>query len=421
MRSGAKHFLLPVAALLMMIPFFAACAQHQAVKLEKTEFMFWPPAPDAPRIQFLTSISSSSDVTRKSTKMEEFLYGTDTVTDLPFERPYGIRMYDGKMYVCDATAANVSILDLRNKEVRILGATGQVHLSKPIDIAISPDGVKYVADTGYGAIMVFDSADKYAGKVAVKGMRPVSVALYNDQLYVSDLGASVIRVLNRYDGTPIRTIGGPGGGKGQFGGSMGLTIDKNGNVYVNDVLGCKVQKFANDGTFIYSIGGLGDHPGQFVRPKLMAVDSAGILYVVDFAFQNVQMFDEQGVMLMFFGGEGDFPGSMNAPTGVCVSDTDLDLFKEYIHPDFDAKRLVIVTNNTGAHKINVYALGELKPGKTVADVAGTRVQGIFGFAGDAEKSTGPLFNIDAATQPASSRPAATQPATAPASTETSKP
>jgi len=420
MRPTTNKTLLVLAALLLASTSLGGCAQQPTAKIEKPEFMFWPPAPETPRIQFLTSISSSSDITRKSTSMEDFLYGQAATTDLPFERPYGIRMYDGKLFVCDATAANVSILDFRKKEVRILGQTGQVHMAKPIDIAVTPDGVKYVADTGHGAILVYDSEDKYAGKVAVKDMRPVSVAIHNDQLYVSDLGASRVRVFDRFNGKEIRTIGAPGGGKGELGGAMGLTIDTAGNVYVNDVLGCKVQKFGPDGKFIFAIGGMGDHPGQFVRPKLMSVDAEGILYVVDFAFQNVQMFDDQGRMLMFFGGEGNFPGAMNAPTGVCVSDKDLDLFAQYIHPAFQARRLVIVTNNTGAKKINIYALGELKPGKTVADIAGARIQGLFGFATDADKANDAQFDIDTATtQPSATQPAATQ--AAPASSEATTP
>jgi DNA-binding beta-propeller fold protein YncE len=410
MCATLKNGLILLVALVSFVPWLGGCTETQVAKAPKAEFMFWPPAPDEPRIQFLTSISSSADVTRKSTSMEEFLYGKSTVTDLPFERPYGVRMYDGKIFICDATAANVSVLDIRNKEVRVLGTTGQVHLSKPIDIAVSPDGAKYVADTGYGAVLVFDREDKYAGKVAVKNMRPVSVAVFGNDLYVSDLGSSIVRVFDRFNGKEKRTIGAPGGEKGQFGGTMGLTLDKQGNVYVNDVLGCKVQKFAPDGTFIYAIGGLGEHPGQFVRPKMMAVDDSGILYVVDFAFENVQMFNEKGEWLMHFGGEGDFPGGMNAPTGVCVSDADMSLFAQYVHPAFDAKRLVIVTNNTGAHKINIYALGELKPGKTVADIAGGRIQGIFGFASETDKSNGLDLSVDGTTQPSPTQPGATKPA-----------
>jgi hypothetical protein len=230
-----------------------------------------------------------------------------------------------------------------------------------------------------------------------------------------------VRVFDRFNGKEIRTIGEPGGANGQLGGAMGLTIDKEGNVYVNDVIGCRVQKFAPDGKFIYSVGGVGEHPGQFVRPKLMAVDPEGILYVVDFAFQNVQMFDEKGEMLMYFGGDGNFPGGMNAPTGVCVSDSDLDLFAQYVHPAFNARRLVIVTNNTGPHKINVYALGELKPGKTVADLAGDRVQGIFGFSSETAAASESLLSFEAATQASATQPAATQPDTAPATQPETQP
>jgi sugar lactone lactonase YvrE len=395
---------------LLLAIVLTGCAS-ESTKNEKNEFMFWPAAPDSPHIQYLTSISSSKDVTQKQGSMEDLLYGKDNSHGLPFFRPYGIRAAGGKLFVCDATAGNVSILDFRNKEVRVIGTTGPVKVTKPIDIAIASEGTRYIADTAQGAVLVYDVNDTYAGKVAVKGMRPVSVAVTEKELYVSDIGASKVRIFDRFNGKELRTIGGPGGGEGKFGGAMGICIDGQGDLYVNDVIGCRVQKFAPDGKFVTMIGGLGTHVGQFVRPKLMTVDSAGILYVVDNAFQNVQLFDNKGTLLTFFGGPGKYPGAMEMPTGVCVTDGDLDLFAQYVHPAFQAERLVFVTNNAGPLKINVYALGGLKPGKTVADISQGRVQGIFGF--DTNPSTD-VLNLPA--DDASSTQPATAPATQPAAT-----
>jgi sugar lactone lactonase YvrE len=419
---------LPVAASLILLAmlFLGGCTNAPVAKVEKSRYMFWPPAPDTPRIQYLTSISSAADVMQKQTQMEDFLYGQSTSRDLPIERPYGVRIANGKIYVCDASADSVCILDLRKRELRILGVTGPVHLSKPIDIAVAPDDVKYIADTGHGAVMVYDSSDKYAGRIAIPNMKPVSVAVRGDELYVSDMGRSAsdpttIRIFERFKGRPLRTIGQRGLENGQFGGSMGMALDQQGDVYVNDILGGRIQKFSPQGEFQWSIGKLGAQPGQFVRPKLMAVDSEGILYAVDGVFQNVQMFNAKGEFLMYFGGSGTFPGAMDLPTGVCTSDTDLELFAQYVHPAFQARRIVIVTNNTGANRVNIYALGELKPGKTLADIATDRIQGIFGLETQTPADVLKLDPVgDPTTQPAT-QPAATAPASQPAAPATTRP
>ena len=404
-------------ALVVALGLLGGCAETKKTTAAAKEYMFWPPAPDAPHVQYLLSITSTADITGRQEKMDELLYGKDNTGGLPFYRPYGVRMTDGVMYVCDATTANVSILDFRKKEVRVLGQSGTGRLMKPIDIAVAPDGLKYVADTGLGAVIVFDATDHYAGRITQPNLRPVSVAVYQNELFVSDLKASCVRVFDRMSGKQLRLIGGPGAGGGKMGGAMGLAIDGSGNVYVNDVVGCRVQKFTQDGKFLASMGGIGDHPGTFVRPKHMAVDSAGILYVVDAAFQNVQMFNDKFEMLMFFGSQGDHPGSMDLPTGICVTDQDLDLFASYVHPAFQLQRLVIVTNNFGLSKINVYGLGVLKPGKTVADLAAGRHGGVLGFNDQSQNTETPTTMSD--TQPATQ--AASEPATQPAPSAASQP
>jgi hypothetical protein len=100
----------------------------------------------------------------------------------------------------------------------------------------------------------------------------------------------------------------------------------------------------------------------------VAVDRGGVVYVVDAAFQNVQMFNTDGQLLMFFGSPGSHLGAMSLPAGVAVNDADLDLFEDYAHPAFETKRIVLVTNQFGLHKIAVYALGNLRQGATIDDI-----------------------------------------------------
>jgi len=179
MHFSAKNRLyttLISAFMVVVLVVFSGCAQN-APKKENGTFMFWPSAPDVPHIQYLTTISTSKDVTEKQGSMEDILYGAQKNKILPFYRPYGIRMFNGNLYVCDSSFGTLSIIDFRNKLVRIIGTDGPIHLAKPIDVAVAEDGTMYIADTGTGAVMVYDSKDHYAGKVAVKGMRPVSVAV----------------------------------------------------------------------------------------------------------------------------------------------------------------------------------------------------------------------------------------------------
>ena len=179
-------------------------------------------------------------------------------------------------------------------------------------------------------------------------------------------------MLDRLTGDRRRAIGEKGDQDGQFVRPLGIDVDRDGNIYVADVIRCRVQKFSAEGKLLGAFGGIGDVLGAFVRPKHLAVDRQGIVYVADAAFANVQMFNEDDRLLMFFGATGEHPGSMYLPAGVCVHEGDLDLFEDYIHPAFDARRLVLVTNQFGPNKVAVYAMGQLREGYTVQDIATSR-------------------------------------------------
>jgi DNA-binding beta-propeller fold protein YncE len=80
---------------------------------------------------------------------------------------------------------------------------------------------------------------------------------------------------------------------GEFDEPMGIAVDPEGNFYVTERLGNRVQKFARDGTYLTQWGGRGDGPGQFNEP-LDAVADDECLYVVDSWNHRVQAFDWDG-------------------------------------------------------------------------------------------------------------------------------
>jgi hypothetical protein len=348
------------------------CAVQTAPRQVEKSYAFWPPFPNPPHILYLTSYSMNSDVEPPRGSLDNLIYGSAPQTKAMIDHPYGVAMWKGRIYVCDTESPLIEILDLRKHQMRLMGAVEAGKLVKPVAIAVAADGYKYVADDVVGAIAVFDPNDRMVGQIGHEHFRPVGLAVYGNLLYATDYAANHVEVYDRRTGKLLRTIGGPGVKKGQFIGPLGVAVDAQGDVYVDDVVGCHVQKFSPDGKPLGTFGALGDRPGDFVRPKQIAVDSGGNIYVVDAAFSNVQVFDRAFHPLTYFGGVGDYPGAMDLPAGICVDESDLDLFADRIPDAFQAQRLIVVTNQFGDHKVSVYAEGHLKAGHSLTELSGSK-------------------------------------------------
>ena len=160
-------------------------------------FSFWPPPPDEPRVQFLTSYRFSSDVEAPQSALDQIVFGTDRVV-LPIGKPYGVAAWNGRLYVCDVTNPGVVILDLVARETRLMGITGVEPMQQPVDIAIAPDGTKYVVDRVRGKIFVFDANDRFVMSFGEPGLTPVGVALRGRELLVPDFQTQSVLVLDRY-------------------------------------------------------------------------------------------------------------------------------------------------------------------------------------------------------------------------------
>jgi DNA-binding beta-propeller fold protein YncE len=340
--------------------------------VDKRSFAFWPSYPEEPRILFLKAYSADTDVEPPKSAMDIIIYGKQDAPPVPITHPYGLAMWNGRIYVCDTRSANIEILDIKKRQMQLMGTGDSGKMVKPLAIAIANDGTKYVADNQMQSIVVFDASDKYVRSFGHKDFYPVGLAVHGNEIYAVDHRASHIEVFDRNTGAQLRIIGSPGQKPGQLLGPLGIAVDEQGNVYVDDVLNCRVQKFTAQGKFIGAFGARGDSPGAFTRPKHLAVDHDGVIYVVDAAFQNVQMFDKQFRPLMYFGSAGNHPGAMDMPAGISVREGDVDLFASQIPDYFQAQRLILVTNQFGDGRVAVYAMGHLKPGHSVNELSGSK-------------------------------------------------
>lgn len=94
------------------------------------------------------------------------------------------------------------------------------------------------------------------------------------------------------DGTFLKTWGsGPGAGDGEFRSPIGITTDADENVYVCDGGNNRIQKFTSEGVFLTKWGRVGTGDGEFGGPLDIAIDGDGNIFVLE-AVGRVQKFGD---------------------------------------------------------------------------------------------------------------------------------
>jgi DNA-binding beta-propeller fold protein YncE len=316
-------------------------------------YIFYPPLPQRPRLQFLRSISGENDLGKQQSAFKEFLFGKRR--DQLLGKPYDVAASKGKIYIMDRMYKRIVILDLADRTMSFLNDHGVGRLDDPAGIWVSQDDIKYVADMQRKQVVVFDQNDHFLRTYGSRGMfeKPVDVAVYGKRIYVVDLAKEQLFILDRDTGRMIETVG----GKSEFFKPSHLTVGPSGNVFVTDAFHFVIKKFSPDGALLGTVGFHGDQIGGFARPKGVAVDKNGRLYVVDAAFENVQIFDDQGRILLFFGGPGSAPGDLYLPAGIAIDEDNTAYFQKFADPDFKLEYLVYVANMFGSSMLNVYGFG----------------------------------------------------------------
>lgn len=331
-----------------------------AGKAEKAARPFWPPPPGEPRIQFLASYASSTQV-EEAPGFSAFVLGTKELKRRGFNKPQGVAAAGGKVFVCDSMNGEVAVLDFPNRKwTDLFGEGGRKQaFKKPLNLTTDEAGNLYVVDVGHQAVLAFDPQGRMLRAIGKEQLeKPVAVAARGEKLYVADLGAAQVAVFSAKTGERLDAFGPELEEGKRIGFPAALAFGPDGLLHVVDAATRQVLRLDIDGHLVSSLGRLGDASGTFTRPKGIAVDGENRSWVVDAAFENVQVFNAEGRILTFFGGSGINPGNLFLPTGIAITDQNLDFWQKLAEPGFRLEFVIFVTSQYGPNGLSVYGFGQ---------------------------------------------------------------
>ena len=114
------------------------------------------------------------------------------------------------------------------------------------------------------------------------------------------------------DGRFVREWGGPGSSPGEFSTPAGISVSRDGRVYVVDIGNSRIEVFTTAGTF------LAQWPTDFETPRSLAIDGSGNVWAADFEQNELQVFTAEGAVVRTLRLPDPQDGGIFGPYGVAV-------------------------------------------------------------------------------------------------------
>lgn len=246
-----------------------------------------------------------------------------------FQQPSDVSVSkDGVIYVVDGVNNSIEAFDKNGNYMFSFGGKGSSggKLLFPLGIDVDITGRIYVADSGNHRVQVFNAKGEYLYQIRIPGLGekapdPTDVVVDNraGRLYVVDNDNHFILAYALSSRKLIQQLGSPGTKEREFRYPFQITIDKNGYLYIVDVINTRVQVMNQEGKFVNFIGGWGVEKGEFFRPKGVAIDQKGRIFVSDSYMGVIQLFRSNGE---FYSAVGDLAGKrikkFKTPTGIYI-------------------------------------------------------------------------------------------------------
>jgi len=331
---------------------FAAigCASGGGGELPVT--LRWPDPPDPSRIEYVSIIQSSRDLTGPPSFGDNFkdfigLDGSAEVRSIIQPADIAVSADGSTVYVSDFAQGIVHVFDQARGEARYFGADEPLY--RPFGLALDSAGNLYVAEQEKQQIRVIDPGGNTLRFFrSDRLVRPVDIEIDEgrNRLYVADGSHQnskehYVRIFD-LEGNYLGEIGdGRGSSEGRLLFPTYLAVDEsNGSVYVADTMNSRISVFDAQGEFVRTIGSRGDGFGLFDKPKGVDLDAFGNVYVVDSSWSNVQIFGPDGDVLLYFGGRGGYPGLLRNPTAIAIAPDNTIYVGDYLNRRVTIYRLV---------------------------------------------------------------------------------
>jgi DNA-binding beta-propeller fold protein YncE len=221
--------------------------------VQTTSFPDWDPvAVDVGPEGYLWVLDGSRESLLKITRWGEVLFAVGAEGSSPglFSRPTDVAVSpQGLVYVADRGNGRVQIFDSKGNFLNLLGKGGTSELIKrPRSVAIDRDGIVYVLDDKKRTVTLY-SPDGLPLKEYNERMRnvdfndPVSLSVTPNELFVLDAGAKEIKVFSR-NGIYDRSFGTGGTGKGDFRSPVSVIACGDSFIAVADAGNSRIQEFS---------------------------------------------------------------------------------------------------------------------------------------------------------------------------------
>ncbi|MCM8803790.1 MAG: NHL repeat-containing protein [Candidatus Omnitrophica bacterium] len=240
---------------------------------------------------------------------------------------------------------NIIVCDFRSNRIQKLNSEGnfltKVYTKYEYNscVFVDKEGNIYVGNIAYHCITKFSLdlvplkiGDKIEfggfGKDIGKFSQVIGISIDEEgNIYVAEGTGKRIQKFTK-EGKPLNSFSGKNfiEIEGYCG---GICVDKTGNIYITNATKHCVMKFKSDGSpandFISEgkptniLGSYGNIPGRFNNPSGICVDEKdGSIYVIDKGNARVQKFNRRGEFLGWFGSYGYKSGKMREPTGIVL-------------------------------------------------------------------------------------------------------
>jgi sugar lactone lactonase YvrE/transcriptional regulator with XRE-family HTH domain len=219
---------------------------------------------------------------------------------------------------------NVYVADLRLNIVQKYSPAGQplaewgdsnsggVRFDGPVALTVDSRGDVYVLDKHIQRLQKVSPTGVVMARWPVQGN---SVAVDGrGRIYVLDAGENVVRELSA-SGTHLDTWGSTGNAPGEFTHPLGIGLDTQGNVYVDDAQNHRIEEFARGSHRLVRVMHVA---GVAPFAAGVAVDVRGFVYGTDLADALVFKLAPDGTVLARWGASGPARGVFQSPESVAV-------------------------------------------------------------------------------------------------------